>query len=88
MAGDKDIPHVVPYFPQEAYYIFCQAHTPRALPATELQALAKSAGITHSEVIPDIHLAYQKAIEKAKELGAETLFVGGSNYVVGELLTH
>ena len=88
MAGDKDIPHVVPYFPQEAYYIFCQAHTPRALPATELQALAKSAGITHSEVIPDIHLAYQKAIEKTKELGAETLFVGGSNYVVGELLTH
>lgn len=88
MAGDKDVPHVVPHFPPEAHYIFCQAHTPRALPATELQALAKVAGVTHSEVIPDIHEAYKVAIQRAKELGAETLFVGGSNYVIGELLTY
>lgn len=88
MAGDKDVPHVVTHFPPEAHYIFCQAHTPRALPATELQALAQAVGVTHSEVIPDIHEAYKVAIQRAKELGAETLFVGGSNYVIGELLTH
>lgn len=88
MAGDKDVPHVVTQFPLEAHYIFCQAHTPRALPATELQALAQAVGVTHSEVIPDIHEAYKVAIQRAKELGAETLFVGGSNYVIGELLTH
>lgn len=88
MAGDKDVPHVVTQFPLEAHYIFCQAHTPRALPATELQALAQAVGVTHSEVIPDIHEAYKEAIQRAKELGAETLFVGGSNYVIGELLTH
>lgn len=88
MAGDKDVPHVVTHFPPEAHYIFCQAHTPRALPATELQALAQAVGITHSEVIPDIHDAYKVAIQRAKELGAETLFMGGSNYVIGELLTH
>lgn len=88
MAGDKDVPHVVTQFPLEAHYIFCQAHTPRALPATELQALAQVVGVTHSEVIPDIHEAYKVAIQRAKELGAETLFVGGSNYVIGELLTH
>lgn len=88
MAGDKDVPHVVTQFPLEAHYIFCQAHTPRALPATELQALAQAVGVTHSEVFPDIHEAYKVAIQRAKELGAETLFVGGSNYVIGELLTH
>lgn len=88
MASDKDVPHVVTQFPLEAHYIFCQAHTPRALPATELQALAQAVGVTHSEVFPDIHEAYKVAIQRAKELGAETLFVGGSNYVIGELLTH
>lgn len=88
MAGDKDVPHVVTQFPPKAHYIFCQAHTPRALPATELQALAQAVGVTHSEVFPDIHEAYKVAIQRAKELGAETLFVGGSNYVIGELLTH
>ena len=51
-------------------------------------AKPKAVGVTHSEVIPDIHEAYKVAIQRAKELGAETLFVGGSNYVIGELLTH
>ena len=87
MAGDKDVRHVVTCFPHDAYYIFCQANNHRALPATELQALAHEVGIRRSEVVRDVHEAYQVALTRAKELGAAKLFVGGSNYVIGELLT-
>lgn len=88
MAGDKDVRHVVGSFPQGAYYVFCQADNHRALPAHELQALAKEVGITDSEIVPDVHEAYTATIAKAKEIGAERVFVGGSNYVIGELLAH
>lgn len=87
MAGDKDVRHVVTSFPRDAYYVFCQAQNHRALPATELQTVAQEVGISRSEVVSDIHQAYQVALTRARELGASKLFVGGSNYVIGELLT-
>lgn len=87
MAGDKDVRHVVTSFPRDAYYVFCQAQNHRALPASELQTLAQEVGISRSEVVSDIHQAYQVALTRARELGASKLFVGGSNYVIGELLT-
>lgn len=88
MAGDKDVAHVVAHFPKQAHYLFCQADTPRAMPAEELQALAEGVGIHQSEVVPHVAEAYQRGLLKAKEIGAKRLFIGGSNYVVGELLLH
>lgn len=88
MAGDKDVAHVVSSFPPHAYYLFCQADNPRSLPATELQTLARSVGVTRSEVVPDVRQAYEVALARARELNAERVFVGGSNYVIGELLAH
>lgn len=87
MAGDKDVPHVVTNFPKDAYYVFCQAHNHRALPADALQSLAQEVGISRSEVIRDVHEAYQVALSRAKEQGAAKVFIGGSNYIIGELLT-
>ncbi len=87
MAGDKDVAEVVTHFPKEAYYIFCQADNHRALPATELKRLAQSAGVKEGMVVPEVLQAYTFALEKAKALGASKLFIGGSNYVIGELLS-
>ncbi len=87
MAGDKDVRHVVTSFPKGAYYVFCQAQNHRALPATELQTLAQKVGIHHSEVVSNVHEAYEVALARASEQGATKVFVGGSNYVIGELLT-
>lgn len=88
MASDKDVAHVVTQFPRKAHYLFCQAHSPRALPAHELQHIAQKAGITSSQVIPEVYDAYRHALTLAKEEGKERVFIGGSNYIVGELLSH
>jgi dihydrofolate synthase/folylpolyglutamate synthase len=82
MVNDKDLSHILPLFPKKAYYYFCQAQIPRALPATDLQKLAASCGLT-GEVIPSVKEALNHAILKATS--QDLIFVGGSTFVVAEV---
>jgi dihydrofolate synthase/folylpolyglutamate synthase len=68
--------------PRDAYYIFCQANIPRALPANRLADLA-SAHHLRGEVVPDVN----QALERARTLATpdDFIFVGGSTFVVAEL---
>ena len=83
MVRDKDIESVLKLLPTGASYYFCNADTPRALPAEELAALAKNHNL-NGETYPSIVAAFRAARERA--LANETIFVGGSNYVVCEVL--
>ena len=80
---DKDLAEILPLLPREAYYLFTQAQTHRALPAAELAALAAGAGLKGetAENVP-------QAVARARELAtpADMIFIGGSTYVVGEAL--
>jgi dihydrofolate synthase/folylpolyglutamate synthase len=87
MVNDKDIDDVLALLPVDAVYYFTQPHTLRAL----------SAEAMHSKWMalhPD-HLAsrcYEQAQEalrlaQSEASSADIIFVGGSNYLVGELLT-
>lgn len=87
MVSDKDIDTVLGYLPKEATYYWCNAPTPRALPAAELQQRAAAKGLT-GEVYPSILDAYRDAeanLSRPRDMES-VLFVGGSNFVVCEVL--
>ena len=87
MVNDKDIDDVLALLPVDAVYYFTQPHTSRALSA---EAMYSKWMALH----PD-HLAscyYEQALEalrlaQSEASSADIIFVGGSNYMVGELLT-
>lgn len=88
MAADKDVDSVLHDLPREAHYFLCQAHTDRAMPAQELAAHATRAGLKVTATEPDPFDAYQKALAYAQEHQIPRLFIGGSNFVIGDLLPH
>lgn len=87
MAADKDVKEVLSQMPREAQYIFCKAKGARSMPADQLVGYAREVGLSQICVVPDVLSAYHKALEMALEMSAETVFVGGSNFVIGELLS-
>ena len=82
-AKDKNLDEILPLLPTSARYIFTEAAVQRALPAEELAAKAALAGL-HGEVIVGV----QAALAHARELASaeDMIFVGGSNFVVAEVL--
>lgn len=85
MVREKDTTGIWPLLPSDANYYFTQPSIPRAKPAEELQAEAQNAGIT-GNIYPTVTLAYLKALKAAKE--DDFIFVGGSTFVVADLLTY
>lgn len=83
MVDDKDINSVLQLMPKEAHYYFCQASTHRAIPVEKVVALASEHGLV-GESFPSVAEAYVKA--KADSKAEDFIFVGGSSYVVADLL--
>ena len=82
-ARDKDLGKILPMLPKEAHYIFTQAKTDRAVVADVLLQLAAEYGL-QGEAVADV----KQALERARALAtpSDMIFVGGSTYVVGEVL--
>lgn len=80
---DKDVQQVLEVFPKSATYYFCSPAIPRGLEVETLKALAETKGL-QGQVYPSV----QKALEKAKENAhpADFIFVGGSTFVVAEVV--
>lgn len=85
MVNDKDIRGVLSLLPREADYYFTRASVKRALPEEELQKLAAEAGLQGTSY-PDVPTAV-KAAQK-ESLPEDFIFVGGSSFVVADLLAH
>ena len=83
MVNDKDVRGVLALLPREAVYYFTQASVKRALPAEQLARLAAEAGL-EGEVYPDVSSAVRAAQEKS--LPEDFIFVGGSTFIVADLL--
>lgn len=85
MVADKDIDDVLRLLPEQANYYFTQPATPRAMLATDLQA-------RWQRIHPNTHsLAFTTVNEAIKTVYAnahadDVVFIGGSNYLVGEVL--
>lgn len=80
MVNDKDVDVVLKLMPKDAHYYFTQAQTHRAIPAKDLAQLFGS-GDVFSDVPSAVRAAQKNATDK------DIIFIGGSNYVVGEALT-
>lgn len=85
MAGDKDITTVLTLLPPTAHYYFCQASVRRALPAAEMADRASLHGLSGG-VYPTVAEAYRAA--QADASARDVVFIGGSSFVVADLLTY
>lgn len=81
-AKEKSLDEVLPLLPTAAYYIFTQASSPRALPAVSLAEQAAEYGLK-GEVVTNVADAVALAQEKAT--AKDAIFIGGSNFIVGEI---
>ena len=86
MVADKDIDVVLGLLPEEAVYYFTQPATSRALPASQLLARWLSLHPTHQmcHCFGSVATAINAAQKEASN--EDIIFIGGSNYVVGEAL--
>jgi len=82
--ADKDIDTMLDLFPKSAYFYFTQAQTSRSMTAQALQSKAASMGITG-----DSYQHVTDALKAARDAAGENdlIYVGGSMYVLAELLT-
>ena len=83
MVDDKDINGVMSLLPTDAIYYWTQPSSKRALPVAQVQQL----GIAHDlkgQSYPTVGQAYRTAIADADD--DDFVFVGGSSYVVSDLL--
>jgi dihydrofolate synthase/folylpolyglutamate synthase len=83
VVGDKDLDSVVPLLPEKAYYFFTQASIPRAMNAEALAEKCATAGL-NGEIVATVNVAVQKAVNKAS--ANDVVFIGGSTYVVAEMM--
>ena len=81
--SDKDISHIVPSLPVSARYYFVRPDTPRAADSTAVAAAAGAHGIKGT-AFPPVKAGWEAARQTA--LAADTIFVGGSNFVVADFL--
>jgi len=83
MVKDKEISAVLELMPKRAEYYFCNAHTQRSMPAAELQEMASGYGLK-GKTYSSVNEAFDAA--KADAIATDIIYVGGSNFVVAEIL--
>lgn len=83
VVSDKDLALVLPLFPKDAIYYFCKPNIPRGLDASLLLTRARGFGLIGEEYI-SVKKAYLAAVEVASK--DDLVFVGGSTFVVAEVL--
>lgn len=82
--SDKDLDAIFPYMPRNARWYFVQPSTPRAARASAVSAKAAAYGLS-GECYDSVKAGYDAARDSAAD--SDTIFVGGSTFVVADLLT-
>lgn len=83
MVDDKDIDSVLRLMPRDAVFYFTQPSCHRALPVEKVVEAAACQGL-EGRSFPTVAEAYAAALEEAAP--SDFIFVGGSSYVVADLL--
>ena len=83
LVNDKNIDTILSILPKKAHYYFCQADIPRAMNKTNLQMASKKFNLNG-----DVHPSVKKALNQAKKRAKrnDLIFVGGSTFVVAEII--
>ena len=83
MCNDKEPEKVISLLPKDARYYFTQASVKRATPAAELYEIGLGLGL-NCHFYPTVAQAMNRALRNAQP--GDLIFVGGSNFVVAEVL--
>ena len=81
-AKEKSLDKIMPLLPKKIHYIFTKANIDRARNIEDIATLATELGLSF-ETKPTV----AEAIAHARSLAhaADTIFIGGSNFVVAEI---
>lgn len=85
MVNDKDITTVLQMLPKDAVYYFCNASVKRALAADAIASQAADFGLI-GRSCGSVSEAYTAA--KSEATSDDVIFIGGSSFVVADLLTY
>lgn len=88
MVSDKDVNTSLSLLPKYAKYYFTQAQTHRAIPADEMKRIGEQCGLQGEAfaTVRDAIIAAREACSESIQTEPAVIFIGGSNYVVGEAL--
>ena len=81
-AKEKDLDKIMPLLPKRAHYIFTKANIDRARCIEDIAAKAEALGLDY-ECKPTVKEALAHA--RSMALATDTIFIGGSNFVVAEV---
>ena len=83
VVADKDLDSVLPLFPKNAVYYFCKPNMPRGLDVSILAEKSHNFGLIGKKFE-----SVSSALESAKAVANEedVIFVGGSTFVVAEII--
>lgn len=83
VVSDKDLAAILPLFPTHATYYFCKPDLPRGMEVQHLKKVAHSYKLI-GKAYPSVSEALQVAKKAASP--ADLIFVGGSTFVVAEVV--
>lgn len=83
--NDKDVSHILEMMPKTAKYYFTNASVERAMPASKLAEIASQCGL-NGDVFLTVADAYNAALLTSS--ASNTIFIGGSTFVVADLLSY
>ncbi len=83
VVNDKDLEEILPLFPKNAVYYFCKPNMSRGLDAIILEQKSKKFGL-QGKVYNSVSEAYTSAKENATS--TDFIYIGGSTFVVAEIL--
>lgn len=84
MVDDKDVDTVMDMLPKEAIYYWTQATTHRAIPAAEIATKGEQRAL-RGTAYKNVNEAYLAALSECEK--NDLIFIGGSSYVVADLLS-
>lgn len=85
MANDKDVDGVLEILPKTAQYYWAHASVDRALTESQLEGIAAKYAL-RGKKFTTVEAAYKQALLEAS--ANDFIFVGGSNFVVSDLLSY
>ncbi len=83
VVNDKDLTTIIDLLPKKATYYFCKPNIPRGLDEKKLKEFFNKYGLK-GEVYDSVNEAYKSALHKANK--NDLIFVGGSTFVVAEII--
>ena len=83
MVGDKDVSAILELLPKDANYIFCEPNIPRALSVNHLFDKAAQYSLKGQKIKKPLDALVEA---KKQALQNDLIFVGGSTFVVAEIL--